>query len=221
MDIDLIPINLQLFADGGEPDAGDNTGGTQEPDTGGDGGDGTQDNGKAFTQADIDRILQQRLARERKQWETQMEEERKKAQMSVEERLKAEKEEAEARAQEAHNTANQRLISAEAKVQAVALGVKPERVEYALRLADLSDVDMDDDGNPDAAAIKAALDVVLNDLPELKGTTNPGRSGSEFHGGGQDERNPWGKEHFNLTEQGRIMRADPERAKRLQATARK
>ena len=33
------------------------------------------------------------------------------------------------------------------------------------------------------------------------------------------KKNPWSKDHFNLTEQGRIMKKDPELAKRLQAQA--
>lgn len=36
-------------------------------------------------------------------------------------------------------------------------------------------------------------------------------------GGGGTTKNPWSKEHFNLTEQGRILREDPELAKQLQA----
>ncbi|MDQ4678655.1 phage scaffolding protein, partial [Stenotrophomonas maltophilia group sp. RNC7] len=31
-------------------------------------------------------------------------------------------------------------------------------------------------------------------------------------------KNPWSKEHFNLTEQGRIFRENPELAKQLQAS---
>ncbi len=33
------------------------------------------------------------------------------------------------------------------------------------------------------------------------------------------KKNPWSKEHFNLTEQGRMLKKDPELAKRLQAQA--
>lgn len=38
-------------------------------------------------------------------------------------------------------------------------------------------------------------------------------------GGGGGERNPWSKEHFNLTEQARILREDPAKAERLKAQA--
>ena len=174
---------------------------------------------KTITQEELDRIIQQRLQRERKKWEQQIEEERRKAAMTEAERLKAEKEEAERKAQEAQAAANRRIIQAEAKAQSLALGVRPERLEYVLRLADLSEVEVGDDGEPDVAAIKAALEKVLNDLPELRGATAPAKSGSEFQGGGTVDRNPWSKEHFNLTEQGRIMRENPQLAARLMKEA--
>jgi len=153
---------------------------TMTPDAGAQDGGNVNDSGQAtagqdapksdvktITQEELDRIIQQRLQRERKKWEQQIEEERRKAAMTEAERLKAEKEEAERKAQEAQAAAHRRIIQAEAKAQALALGVRPERIEYALRLADLSEVDVGDDGEPDVAAIKAALEKVLNDLPEL------------------------------------------------------
>lgn len=220
MKFDLVPMDLQFFADGGDPDAGDN-GGAQTPDTGGNGGDLTP-GGKTFTQEELDAIIQRRLARERKQWEQQLEEERKKAAMTEAERLRAEKEEAERRAQEAQQQAAQRLVQAEAKVVAVELGVKPDRIPYVLRLADLSGVDVGDDGVVDAKALRDAIEAVLRDVPELKGSMTPGKSGAEFSaGGGTVERNPWSKEHFNLTEQGRLMRENPDLAHRLMKEAKR
>ncbi len=47
--------------------------------------------------------------------------------------------------------------------------------------------------------------------------TKPGEGNPPAPGG--VKKNPWSKEHFNLTEQGRILRKDPELAKRLQAQA--
>lgn len=38
-------------------------------------------------------------------------------------------------------------------------------------------------------------------------------------GGGGGQKNPWSKDTFNLTEQGRILRENPELAKQLQAAA--
>lgn len=221
MKFDLVPMDLQFFADGGDPDAGDNGGGQDT----GDGGQGhagatPTDGGKTFTQEELDRLIQQRLQRERKKWEQQLEEERKKAAMTEAERLKVEKEEAERKAREAQQQAAQRLVQAEAKVVALELGVKPDRIPYVLRLADLSGVDVGDDGVVDAKALRDAIEAVLRDVPELKGSMTPGKSGAEFSaGGGTVDRNPWSKEHFNLTEQGRIMRENPQLAARLMKEA--
>ena len=180
---ELFHFDLQRFAGDGDPDAGGNDGG-QDTGNGGQGHAGSTptDGGKTFTQEELDRLIQQRLQRERRKWEQQLEEERRKAAMTEAERLKVEKEEAERRAKEAQAAANRRIIEAEAKVQAVALGIKPERVAYALRLADLSGVEVDDNGNPDTDAIKAALEAVLKDLPELKGAAAPAKSGADFNG---------------------------------------
>jgi len=204
-----------------DPNAGGEGGGNDPESTGGKdpATDPTPEPGKTFTQDELDALISSRLARAKRQWEADAEEARKKEQMTAEERLKAEKEEAERKAQDAQTAANQRIIAAEAKVLAVSLGVKPERVAYALKLADLSAVEVDENGDPDADAIKAAIETVINDLPELKGTQGPSRSGSEFNGGNNTDKNPWSKEHFNLTEQGRIMRENPQLAARLKQEA--
>lgn len=68
------------------------------------------------------------------------------------------------------------------------------------------------------------LDDQLTALKEsdayLFGEDEPaGLKGRKPHEGGastQGIKNPWSKEHFNLTEQGRLLREDPELAKQLQ-----
>lgn len=50
--------------------------------------------------------------------------------------------------------------------------------------------------------------------PDLKGR-EPNNTGGTPPG----VKNPWSKEHFNLTEQGRILRENPELAVQLQASA--
>lgn len=210
---ELMRFDLQQFAE--EPEPNDPpTGGGNDPEP-----EPNKGAGRLFTQEELDAIIAKRLARERRQWEQQLEEERKKAAMTEAERLRAEKEEAERRAQAAIEAANQRAIRAEARVQAAALGVRPERLDYVLRLLDLSEIEVGEDGTPDAGAIKQAVEQLLRDLPELKGST--GSVGTGTNPGGQDPdiKNPWSKEHFNLTEQGRIMRENPALAARLKAEA--
>lgn len=106
--------------------------------------------------------------------------ERKKAEMSETDKLKADKEAAEKKAVDALAAANQRAISSEARVQAVALGIKPERIQHAMRLADLSGVTVDENGEPDVVAIKSALEAVLKDLPELKTQPAQTSGGADF-----------------------------------------
>lgn len=175
-------------AGGGE--GGDKGGKGGAADNGG-GGDGNRDAGKTFTQDELDAILTKRLAREQKSWEAKVEEEKKRANMTDQEKLKAAAEEAEKKGKAAVDLANQRLVTAEAKAQALALGVKPEKIPHLLKLADLSAADVDDKGNVSEKVVKQALEAVLKDLPELKGGGpgglnmggNPPGGGSSASGG--------------------------------------
>jgi chromosome segregation ATPase len=93
-------------------------------------------------------------------------------------------------------------------------------------LLDKSKIEIDENGN-----VKAGLDDQIKALreskaflfvqkddgnPKFKGT-KPVEGSDKGSGGGQ--KNPWSKEHFNLTEQGRILRENPELAKQLMAAA--
>lgn len=130
-------------------------------------------------------------------------------------------------AQEAQQTANTRieaakraLVRASAQAAAVQLGVRPERVDYALKLANLSGVEVGEDMAVDGDAVAAALKKVLDDLPELAGavTSTPAANPAEMRqAAGKD--NPWSREGFNLTEQGRLLRSDPKLAAKLMAAA--
>lgn len=135
------------------------------------------------------------------------------AQLSETERLQQERDEARTRAETALSTANQRLVAAEARVQAAALGIKPERIGAALRLADLSGVAVGDDGEADGTAVKSALEAVLKDLPELKaagvpapqvGATNPARAQA---GTGGFSRSQLRDPQFYAANKDAIMRA--------------
>lgn len=153
-----LPLNLQLFAEPVEP---------TEPNT--DPESDPQEPPKTFTQEELDRIVADRLARERKKAEKYAdyddikaklaeleaaEDERKRAEMTAAERLEAEKaealkaaEEAQAERDRALTAANQRLIKAEFKTLARESNIPADRLDAALKLADLSGVTVDDDGN--------------------------------------------------------------------------
>lgn len=101
--------------------------------------------------------------------------------------------------------------------------VKPELRKAAMALL-RSNADIDDDGNitlgdkPLAEAMKAwaASD-------EGKAFISNGAAGGGANGGGGNgkggDKNPWSKEHFSLTEQGKIYKADPNRARELARAA--
>lgn len=112
----------------------------------------------------------------------QSEEERKQAIASALEQVRAEKEAVEKQVAAARAEANGRVLNAEAKVQALAAGVRPERLEYALRLAELSGVPVSETGEPDGEALRKAIDAVVQDFPEISGGLGPTRGGSDFSG---------------------------------------
>ncbi|MFD1135587.1 phage scaffolding protein [Paenibacillus urinalis] len=165
------PLNLQLFA--GEPDPPpplDPPADPQPP--------------KTFTQDEVDRLITDRLSRERKKYGDyddlktkltefeQAEEERKKAEMSAHERLEAEKaealkaaDEAKAERDQALTAANQRLIKAEFRALARELNVRKDAIDDALKLADLSAVTVDDEGN--AVGVEDVVKALIENKPFL------------------------------------------------------
>lgn len=97
--------------------------------------------------------------------------------------------------------------------------------DLIVSLLDKSKIELDDNGN-----IKSGLDEQLKALreskaflfiqkepeqPKFKGVTPAeGREPDK-----QTIKNPWSKEHFNLTEQARLLRENPELAQQLKAMA--
>lgn len=178
-------------------------------------GDGSQNAGKSFSQEDVDKIVNDRTERAsnaallsyyQQNGMTEVEAKQAIADYKSAKATKAEADkgnnavlqqkltDAEKTAQDAIAQANTRIISSEARVQAVGLGIKPERVDYAVRLADLKAVTVDKDGKVDDAAVKATLEKVLKDLPELKQTTDGstgfkvGADGAKNTGGADDNK---------------------------------
>jgi hypothetical protein len=135
---------------------------------------------KTFTQAELDKIVADRVAREKKKLDRyadyddvktklsefeKFEEERKKAEMTVQERLEAEKAEADKKAQEAEERANKaleqankRLLKAEFRLLAKELGVRKDALDDAFVLADMTSVEVDEEGN--VQGVKEALETL-------------------------------------------------------------
>lgn len=198
----LFRFDLQRFADSGDPDAG------------GDGGQGDGDPGTAggqkiqFTpeqQAHIDALIAQRLARAEKAAAKKALEARAKelgfesveameaaikaakeaqdAQKSEVEKLREALEAEKARAAQATERAKLALIKAAFTAEAVAANLV--NVDDAFKLADLSGVEVDDDGT--VTGIKEAVEQLAKEKPYLvkQGQTAPGGTGAApFRQGG-------------------------------------
>lgn len=161
-----------------EADAGDGAGaeGT-ENNEGEEGSEGEEE--KTFTQADVDKLIKERLAREKKgqpskeelkafkTWkETQKTNEEKNAEKITAAETKVK--EAEARA-----------TALEAKVSALSKGVKADSVDDVVTLAKA----MVDDDTP----IDKAIDKVLKKYPSFKGEQQQGKGFKVGSGGGKGE----------------------------------
>lgn len=169
-------INLQFFAEHIDPPA--------DPPKGDDPKDPPADPPKTFTQEDLDKIVADRIARERKKFGdyddvktklaefTKADEERKKAEMDIQDRLKLEKEEAEKLAKEKEDFANQalekanaRLVKAEFRLIAKELGVRADALEDAFVLTDKTSIKVDDEGTVEG--VKEAVEALIKAKPFL------------------------------------------------------
>ncbi|MBO0962014.1 phage scaffolding protein [Neobacillus sp. MM2021_6] len=156
---------------------------------------------KTFTQEELDKIVADRLAREKKKYADydekakkldeleKAEEERKKQAMSEAERLKAEKEEADKKAIEAaeqakkaQDAANQRILNTE--IKSIARSLSANDPADVLALLDKSSVEIDNDGN-----VKGVEEAVKA-LKESKPWMFKAPIGADAGGGGNPAKHP-------------------------------
>lgn len=153
---------------------------------------------RTFTQAEVDAMIEKRLARERKKSQQNT------ANTATEEQTTAATETGtthvevdvteDARQQAAAiiAQANQRLIQAIAQSEATKLNINPSYIADAVRLADLSKVTVNNDGTVDTKSITAALEAVIERMPVLKATTESPAGGFKVGGqGGNSQTNGW------------------------------
>lgn len=196
----VLPV-VRGGADDGGGDGGGDEGGDGSGDGGADDGDGSGDDdatGKGgdadkvtMTQAELDRLVASEKAKAKKAAEAEAKQAAERAKMDEAERLKAEKADSDKAAAEATAKANARVIRSEAKLAAVASGVKADRVERFLKLVDLDGIEVDDDGEVDSKAVSKAVAAALKDVPEFKGDAgqgNGGASGGDMNSDGERGR---------------------------------
>ena len=179
----MIPMNLQLFAEDGGSDGNDNGG---KAGGGSDGKDGKGDNGGnsgsavTFTAdqlAEISRMLAGGAeAKENKTLKSYFQQQGM-TEAEVAEAIKAYKaqrdaskpdvEGMKAQLRESQSAVQASQIREKAYEMCDEIGVNVKTMSYILKLADLQDV-TDKDGKVDAEKVKAAVNKVLEDVPQLK-----------------------------------------------------
>lgn len=166
------------------------------------------DDEKKFGQADLDRLISERLAAEKKKHDQALADERAKAGKTAEEKAELERAQAERDSKEKITAAQTRAVQAEAKGIARDLGARPDRLAAILKQADLSKA-ATDDGDVDEAAVKTAVEAVLKDYPEWKADkTTTTRSGGDLGGHGGDKPTFTRKEIEDMSSEERVKRID-------------
>jgi hypothetical protein len=169
---------LRFMAAGEGGDGGDGTG--DAGDSGGQGGDGG-DAGKTFTQAELDKILSDRLARERGRYADYDDVKAKaarfdelQAQNATEHEKALEAVRREVR-DEITGKAHAQLVHAEARALAAAAKFRDPGDVVAQLGAQLRDVKVDDDGVVDGAAVKDLVDKLATAKPYLVDAGDDGK----------------------------------------------
>lgn len=131
----MFPLDIQLFAD---DNSGDVSGNDDDQGTGQDNqdsGEGGQET-KTFTQEELDKIVQGRIAKERKAWEKHLEDEKTEAQkletMSEKEKKKYQEEKRIKDLDDREAAITRRELTAQAKVQLADKGIPTELAEILI-----------------------------------------------------------------------------------------
>lgn len=162
--------------------------------------------GKTFTQEELDIIIQTRLDRAMKKAEEDRKQAEELAKLSEKERAKKELEIKEKELEEEKKKFYKERLELQTTRELGKLGLPIEFTEYVLG-------ENAEETQTRIASFHKLWEEELEKrrIGAMKGKT-PG-------GGTSGDKNPFSKEHFNLTEQGRIFREDPEKAKLLQKQA--
>lgn len=183
------PFQPMFEADGGQGGAGNGDGGQDDKgaDGGGDGqkDDGGQDEPVKFDdrqQAELQKIIDRTIAKERKRAEKEKQDALDREKLSAEQKAELDRQNAQKAAEEKERKANERIVNLEIKDVARELGVAAKKLDRFMKVIDRDDLAVDEDGNVDRSKVLAAVKAVLADMPEFKGTDSKG-PGADFGGG--------------------------------------
>jgi hypothetical protein len=196
-----------------------------DPGAGGGGGGGNSDPAKAqgFSQADLDAAVQKALAARDMQHAEQFKAATGHDSLQALQEAEAKRKGEEGKLLEQRNaelsqarTELDRLRIEGAILSAAGEAVKPDLLVSLLSgNAKVDNGTVTINGKPPAEAVKA----YLAENPFLAKAAGGSGGGTPQGGGGTGEKNPWHPDTLNLTEQGRIQRADPQKAERMKAEA--
>lgn len=185
-------FNPMYNADSGSGGDGSGTGGDDDKGEDKGSGDGTGDDGDQDKdepikfdekqQAEIDRIIKQRLAKEAKKQEKAVQDAIEREKMTAEEKAEQDRIVAEKKAKDREAKANERVVNLEIKDIAREMGVPSKKLERFLKVVDREDIEVDDDGNVDRSQVETAVKALLADMPEFKGPDNQKGPGGDFNG---------------------------------------
>lgn len=158
------------------------------------------------------------MGRARKGWDKEIADAAEAEGKSAEQKLRDDAAADKAAADERDAKANAKIVRAEAIPAAIEAGAKADRAKALIGLADLSDVEVDDNGDVDAAALKLAITNALAEYPEFKaGASATGASGAEHDGGDAGVVSPEQFKVMGYKERTELYNKDPEAYARLSA----
>lgn len=137
------------------------------------------DAGKTFTQADLDRIINDRLAKAQTTFDQKLAEIQATAGKTELEAAQIKAQGLEEKLGTVTQASAQRIAATEAKLAAHLAGGKADRLQHIVAQADLTAA-VADDGTVDEAKVAEAIGKVLEQFPEWKGATIPSSSGGEL-----------------------------------------
>lgn len=213
----LDKMDLQLFADGGNQDDKD-TGDDQKQDDKDDKQD-QQDQDKPLTTEEIQKMIQSATDKVRTEYSKKLKEAQAEAERLAKEKM-SEEEKAEFERQKLQDELTEKeqaLLERELNLQAIDL-----LTEAKMPLT-FKEFVIGADEETTKTKVKTLKTLWAEELEKAvqERFKEKGREPHNPSGGGDGEKNPWSKEHFNLTEQGRLLRENPELAKQLMANAKK
>lgn len=200
-----LPIDLQFFAqqDDLNDDQQQDENGTRDQD------EQKFDNKgqKLFTQEELERIIKQRIAREREAAEKAIKEAEKLAKMNEEQKREYELEKLRKENEELRRVQTRYELGKEATKMLAEKGIiaNDEVLNFVVR----------DDAEQTSEAVRAFSELVERLAEEKVREALKGKSPKQPKEQQSDFKNPFSKDYFHLTKQGKLIRENPEQARQL------